>query len=163
MAKGPTDESSGQSRPDSFADALAAAISRLRIRQEGETQSASSSAAQERPTTGATFSPEYYDYRPQVIGMDMNYLQDFDTSTRDEFLQFSFGGFLLSGGIWLGLERIFTVENPGEDPLTWICALASLAGSIIAIFGYRQLRRRQSYVGRIIANAVKRPSGTLST
>jgi len=85
--------------------------------------------------------------------VDINELRDFRSSSAEEFFQFVAGEFLAAGSFWLGIERAITVPVFYTDPLFWICVVAFLAGTVIAVFGYRQMHRRKSRIESIIGSA----------
>ena len=102
---------------------------------------------------GAQVNARYLDREQPTVGVAMEDLKDFRDSAVEEFGQFSFGGFFVSGAFWMIIERAFTVANFWADSLFWVCVLALISGAIISAFGLRQLIRRQRRINRIIVDA----------
>ena len=116
-----------------------------------------------RPQTGASLKSNYLDRRQDVVGVSVDDLMDFKSARIEEFLQFVIGEFFAAGSIWLALERFATVPDWRQDAVFWICIVAFIAGVIITIFGYRQLKRRQTRIDRIIASAIGSGADNKST
>jgi hypothetical protein len=107
---------------------------------------------------GATMGTEYYHRTTGVVPVAIDDLKDFKSSSVEEFLQFSLGGFFASGSFWLLVERFFTVPRWSADLLFWICVVAFAAGLTIGWFGFRQMKRRKTKIDEIILSA-ERVSG----
>lgn len=123
----------------------------MAIAKNKETSSAGAGAT----GSGAVFVSNYADRTLEGVLVSIQELEDFKAENIEEFWQFAFGGFLMSGSFWLGIERWFTLENIEHDPLFWICAVAFFSGAVISFFGFRQLRRRKNKIDRIIEAAKK--------
>lgn len=106
-----------------------------------------------RPQEGAALRSNYLDRRQDVVGVPVDDLVDFKSARVEEFLQFVIGEFFAAGSIWLALERYATVPDWREDGVFGVCVAAFIAGIVITAFGYRQLKRTQTRIDRIIAGA----------
>jgi hypothetical protein len=102
---------------------------------------------------GARVLPTFHDHKPHIVGVDVDDLEDFKSSSLEEFGQFAFGEFLVAGAFWLGFERRMTVTNWQGDLLFWICVVSTIAGVIIGGFGLRQMIRRHRKIDRIVQRA----------
>ena len=102
---------------------------------------------------GAGFQPRYHDHQPDIVGVDVDDLEDFKSSSLEEFGQFAFGEFLIAGAFWLGLARAVSSPSYKQALLFWVCVIAFVSGMIIAWFGLRQMSRRQGKLDKIIARA----------
>jgi len=102
---------------------------------------------------GATYSTKYLDREIKGVPVSIDELEEFKTGSIEEFGQFVFGNFLVAGSFWLGIERALTTEPFWKDLLFWICVVAFVAGAVITFFGYRQMRRRQTRIDKIILSA----------
>ncbi len=58
--------------------------------------------------TGATLSPDYKESIQEVVAVPVVEIEDASSSAFEEVAQFSIGSFFVSGGFWLGIERVFT-------------------------------------------------------
>ena len=99
---------------------------------------------------GATMVTEYAQSRQLMTSVDVDFLRDMQTSMKEEFWIFTFGGFLASGSFWIVVERFFSREI---DTLFWVCVVALVAGLVIGLIGYTQLGRRKTKIGRKIDEA----------
>jgi hypothetical protein len=118
-------------------------------------QTAVSSFGSAGSGSGAKLNTKYHDREQHVVSISMDDLRDFKTSSTEEFIQFSIGGFLASGSFWLGIERFVTIAKWQSDFLFWLCAISFVAGTVIGIFGWRQLARRKGRIESIIEAAEK--------
>lgn len=119
---------------------------------ESEPESfAAGSGASDSARTGASVTSRYLHRQQDIVGVALSDLEDFKAASTEEFWQFAIGQFFAVGGFWLGVERLFTVTNVVGDPLFWICVVSFIAGATISYFGYRQLKRRQTRMDKIIA------------
>ena len=83
----------------------------------------------------------------------MRDLQEFKASSVEEFAQFALAEFFLAGSFWVAVERFFTIENPWNDVLFWICLVSVIASAIIGWAGWRQLLRKYRRIDSIIESA----------
>jgi hypothetical protein len=103
-----------------------------------------------RSQQGATFGTRYYGRALEGVPVTIDELEDFKSSSLEEFGQFAIGQFFMAGSFWLGIERLVTIGVFWADTLFWVCVVAFIGGSVVAYFGLRQLRRRRASIDRII-------------
>ena len=89
---------------------------------------------------GATVQNTYHNRVEEICAVPKNEILDNSRAAMEEVWQYSIGGFLFSGAFWLGFERLMT-EGP-KDVLFLSCIAPVICGSVLAITGYRQARRR---------------------
>lgn len=116
------------------------------------TQPTSTTATTTVPAdAGATMATRYLGQDQDLTLIDMDDLYEFQSSAKEEFRQFSIGGFFMSGAAWLFVERVF--EKPLTDPLLLFCVFSIIAGAVVAWYGFKQLKRRRGKIERIIQRA----------
>jgi uncharacterized membrane protein YdcZ (DUF606 family) len=108
-------------------------------------------------------STRYADQTQLLTLVDVEDLEDWKTSMREESWQFSLAGFFASGSLWLGIDRYATYGL--SDRLFLICAAVLVFSAIIGYFGYKQLGRRQlkieRYIKKAMADNAAKSGGTL--
>lgn len=102
-------------------------------------------------STGATMSPTYLQREMVVVGVNRNDLEDLLEFNGLEALLSGFGLFLLSGALWLGVERVFSQEKPFDDTLFVVCMISCLFGFFLLVLGVRMRLRKQSRINRIFS------------
>ena len=143
--------SSATSPPDRSDDLTASSTAATKT--EIATASSGGQVRVDQPASGASIVARYYSRESNIVGVDMMDLRDLKSDQNEDFWQFSIGGFLCSGSFWLGIERIVTIQAWEKDALFLMCAAAFFAGLILAGFGFRRLKRRQSRIDHIIRTA----------
>ena len=89
---------------------------------------------------GAKFTVKYVDTEHEVVGVPIMELRDARSSAMEEVAVFTFGNFLASGSLWLGIERLVTEQ--GFDWVALLCGVLFVVGVLLIVVGFRQAARR---------------------
>lgn len=99
--------------------------------------------------TGATVDVRYFNRRQDYVSVnrnDLEDLRDFDSSA------VSFGAigmFLLSGAVWLLLEKLLTEGASANRALVSICSLSILVGAFLIWQGGKMHKKKTNRINRI--------------
>jgi hypothetical protein len=68
---------------------------------------------------GETFSTILHSRALEGLPVTLDELEDFKNSSIEEFRQFAIGEFIAAGALWLGIERMITIQVFWKDALFW--------------------------------------------
>lgn len=105
---------------------------------------------QDQPlVAGATITSNYLVREQEVVGVNKSDLEDlleFDTMATGLG---AFGVFLMSGALWLGLEKLFESDSFKITPLLAFCIASVLFGAVSSFVGMRMRNKKRSRIQRI--------------
>lgn len=87
--------------------------------------------------------------RTKVIRVAVRDLKNLTAYTQEEMLLFAAGQFFFSGGLWLGAEKV--LEGGWRSPVVGMCAVAVIAGLVLALVGWRQIARKSAAIEDLLA------------
>ena len=89
---------------------------------------------------GAHIRQQYHESTQHIVGVPVTELKYSNTYAIEEIGLFALGDFLVSGALWLGIERLATEGY--QDVVFWWCAGTVVVGGLLVGLGLYQISRR---------------------
>jgi hypothetical protein len=118
---------------------------------EDRRREAQSKALELYPPTGAVIYNEYLVREQEVVGVNKSDLEDIMTFDGIEALFTGVGLFLLSGAVWLGIDKLLSQSEFQLTPLLSLCGVSSLFGLMSVVTGFLMRKQKRAKISRIFA------------
>jgi len=101
-----------------------------------------------RPT-GALMTAQYLERKQEVVAVNKSDLEDIMTFDGLQTGLSSLGLFLLSGALWLGLDKALTMDVLSLTPILAICVCSIVGGGVLLTVGVVMGRKKRDKISRI--------------
>jgi len=98
---------------------------------------------------GARIKHNYLERQQEIIAVNRNDLEDILSFDGMQSLLSGFGLFLLSGALWLGLDKILSEPSLAFTPELAICGCCVLFGVVFLSFGLYMGAKKRGRITRI--------------
>ncbi len=112
----------------------------------GTRTTSSSSAA---TPGGAQIHTTYLVRRQESVAVNRTDLEDIKEFDGLQAIFSSLGMFFVSGGFWLGVEKVLEQSKITMTPVIFLCAVSILLGAVLFFVGWRMRYRKVSRIERI--------------
>jgi hypothetical protein len=98
---------------------------------------------------GARIKHNYLERQQEIIAVNRSDLEDILTFDGMETTLSSIGLFLLSGALWLGIDKALGMETFTITPILAVCTCSIIGGTILLVVGLMMGRKKRDKIARI--------------
>nr|WP_295889404.1 phage holin family protein [uncultured Devosia sp.] len=117
--------------------------------QEGARKLEQQRALDIHKPAGALINHSYLERQQEVVAVNRNDLEDIISFDRMESSLAGLGLFLLSGALWLGIDKLADSSKPEVTPVVVFCACSVVFGALLVGIGYFMGRKKRNRISRI--------------
>ena len=101
--------------------------------------------------SGAVIKHEYLERRQEIVAVNKTDLEDIRTFDSLEQAMQTLGLFLLSGALWLGLDKIMSQPKFELTPVVSFCSASVVFGLLSLVAGLIMRNKKRARISRIFS------------